>query len=450
MNELAEVISGALQTDEQTGSDYTAKVTRVEGQTAYVQITGSDIADTPVAMSISCKPGDSVRVRVADGKAWITGNDTSPPSDNVDLEASLRALIQESNNFLRKRIADSYGNYAVIEQTVAGLTTRVGTAEGNISTLTQTASGLTTRVGTAEGNISTLTQTASGLTTRVGTAEGNISTLTQTASGLTTRVTSAEGNISTLTQTANSLSISVGNAQTTADGRMKTDLSNRASSITINSGKIQFDSNTIVINSTKFSVDANGNATFAGTLNSAGGTFAGKVAISWTDTTSYYTSKITIGQADKRTLNSYPGILVDENGEQQAYTVIGATETTYRTKTTPTFWYNVSAYGATSSSDRRVKTDIKAIDPDLAKQLIPVAFRMVSNPEKQRYGFIAQDVQPVIPDVVTEGENGYLGLNYQELIAPLYALVQEQETRITQLEARLKELEEKLNEHTEI
>ena len=48
-----------------------------------------------------------------------------------------------------------------------------------------------------------------------------------------------------------------------------------------------------------------------------------------------------------------------------------------------------------------------------------------------------------MPDTVQEGENGYLTLTYHELIAPLYALVQEQEDRIERLEARLKALEEK-------
>ena len=67
-----------------TGSDYTATVTRVDGGTAYVRITGADIMDTPVTMSINCKAGDKVRVRVANGKAGITGNDTAPPTNDTE------------------------------------------------------------------------------------------------------------------------------------------------------------------------------------------------------------------------------------------------------------------------------------------------------------------------------------------------------------------------------
>lgn len=86
MNELTKVFT-LLQNSKpkkSSGSDYTATVTHVEGKTAYVQITGADISDTPVALSIDAKPGDLVRVRVNNGKAWITGNDTAPPTNNTD------------------------------------------------------------------------------------------------------------------------------------------------------------------------------------------------------------------------------------------------------------------------------------------------------------------------------------------------------------------------------
>lgn len=71
-----------LAKKENTGSDYTGTITRVEGNTAYVRFNGSDIDDTPVALSIGASEGDTVRVRVADGRAWLVGNDTAPPNDS--------------------------------------------------------------------------------------------------------------------------------------------------------------------------------------------------------------------------------------------------------------------------------------------------------------------------------------------------------------------------------
>lgn len=74
-------------------------------------------------------------------------------------------------------------------------------------------------------------------------------------------------------------------------------------------------------------------------------------------------------------------------------------------------------------SDRRLKTDIKDLSPSLAKSLRPVSFKFI-NEGKTRYGFIAQEVQEIMPSVVMERDDGYLGLSYFDLIAPLYALVQ--------------------------
>ena len=83
-----------------TGSDYTGTVTKVKGKTAYVQFTGSDIPDTPVSMSIDCKAGDRVRVRVNGGRAWVTGNDTAPPSNDKEKVQAVR----DRTDKLSKRI----------------------------------------------------------------------------------------------------------------------------------------------------------------------------------------------------------------------------------------------------------------------------------------------------------------------------------------------------------
>lgn len=100
------------------------------------------------------------------------------------------------------------------------------------------------------------------------------------------------------------------------------------------------------------------------------------------------------------------------------------------------------------SSDRRIKEDIKDIDPELALKFKPVSFSFISDiKSKKHFGFIAQDVQEVEPTLVTENEkSGYLGLNYTGLIAPLYALVQKQQKQIEDLERRLEELESERNQ----
>ena len=363
MNELAEVISEAIKGNQQTGSDYTARVVKVEGSTAYVQITGSDIADTPVAMSVSCKPGDMVRVRVANGKAWITGNDSSPPTDD---SAALQAIkeIRETNELIKAKAKASDGRYSKIEQSVDEIVLEVGEVDEKAS-----------------------------------------------------------------------------NAQDTANGRMKADMSNKSSSIVIGSGKMTFNSNTLVVNSTKFKLDANGNATFAGNLNAATGSFAGSVSFKWILSTNAY-ANIYIGDATKKAPIYMVAPLLGP-----AETLIQAGDISVYSGST---YYKITPHGPSSGSDRRIKRNIAEIGADIAKRLRPVSFNYVGDDtQKVHYGFIAQEVEPVLPSTVSEGKDGYLSLNYQELIAPLYALVQEQEKRITQLEDRLKELEDK-HEHDNI
>ena len=63
--------------------DIMGKVTRVEDGVAWVRFAGSEVGDTPVRMNIDCKVGDDVQVRSSDGKAWIVGNQSAPPTDDT-------------------------------------------------------------------------------------------------------------------------------------------------------------------------------------------------------------------------------------------------------------------------------------------------------------------------------------------------------------------------------
>ena len=67
--------------DKTKAYDTRAEVRRVVGNTAYVHIPGG-VEETPVALTIGAKKGDTVQIHVGGGRAWITGNLTAPPEDN--------------------------------------------------------------------------------------------------------------------------------------------------------------------------------------------------------------------------------------------------------------------------------------------------------------------------------------------------------------------------------
>ena len=90
----------------------------------------------------------------------------------------------------------------------------------------------------------------------------------------------------------------------------------------------------------------------------------------------------------------------------------------------------------TQSSDRRLKTNVQTLNASAAltaiNLLTPVTYNWL-DPEKggdRQYGFIAQDVQKIFPQLVSTTSptaltpDGTLGLNYLGLIAPLVEAVQ--------------------------
>ena len=102
-----------------------------------------------------------------------------------------------------------------------------------------------------------------------------------------------------------------------------------------------------------------------------------------------------------------------------------------------------------STSDERLKTDIKDLDTTVRlMQLRPRDYLWKSqetsdNPTKRNFGFIAQEVQQIFPELVGVSPNEMLSVEYTGLIAPLIKAIQEQQALITQLTTRLTALENK-------
>ena len=103
MNEFVKEIASTMKQSKTKAYDTVAKVLRVDEKTAYVHIDGG-ADETPAQMAINCKSGDTVKIRVSGGKAWLTGNLTSPPTDDTAAEK-----VKQSHEIFKKGTAKNFG-----------------------------------------------------------------------------------------------------------------------------------------------------------------------------------------------------------------------------------------------------------------------------------------------------------------------------------------------------
>lgn len=114
---------------------------------------------------------------------------------------------------------------------------------------------------------------------------------------------------------------------------------------------------------------------------------------------------------------------------------------------------NIHASATTLVSDARLKTNIKNLDENslnTVMKLRPVSYDKKESIESTNYsmketGFIAQEVQKLLPNLVmvTPDKNQTLTLNYTALIPYLTKAIQEQQEVIKNLEKRISDLETK-------
>lgn len=118
--------------------------------------------------------------------------------------------------------------------------------------------------------------------------------------------------------------------------------------------------------------------------------------------------------------------------------------------------YDVHYHNLYSTSDLRLKTNIRDVAgaAEKLKALRPVTFdrkgegteeigpqerkQAVAEKNKDRMGFVAQEVRKVFPNLVAENpETGMLSVNYVEMIPVLVAAIQEQQETIEDMQERL-------------
>ena len=143
MNDFVKEIASTMKQSKTKAYDTVAKVLRVDEKTAYVHIDGG-ADETPAQLTINCKAGDSVKIRVSGGKAWLTGNITAPPTDDsVAIKANKTAT----------KVKKSYENFKdVTEENFSSQEDKISEAAKVATNFMKYIEGLGLVVGDMQGN----------------------------------------------------------------------------------------------------------------------------------------------------------------------------------------------------------------------------------------------------------------------------------------------------------
>jgi len=115
----------------------------------------------------------------------------------------------------------------------------------------------------------------------------------------------------------------------------------------------------------------------------------------------------------------------------------------------------LSAVDLVETSDVKLKKDIRTLDGalEMVMRLRGVSFhwdpgseKAVSTDPSDQIGLVAQEVEQVLPELVTETSRGYKALNYGKLSAVLVEAVKEQQEMIEQQQQLIEELTRRIGE----
>jgi hypothetical protein len=164
----------------------------------------------------------------------------------------------------------------------------------------------------------------------------------------------------------------------------------------------------IEINAT--TIDMNGNLDLSGTLTCATSITVGSAAL--TEAELEKLDGITNG-----TVAASKAVVVDSNKDASGFRNITATGT-------------VQGAEVTATSDERLKSDIKTIDNALDKVMNMRGVSYTKQAERG-IGVIAQEIEKVLPEVVTDGE--YKSVAYGNIVGVLIEAIKEQQKQIDEL-----------------
>jgi hypothetical protein len=112
--------------------------------------------------------------------------------------------------------------------------------------------------------------------------------------------------------------------------------------------------------------------------------------------------------------------------------------TTVTSLTNGSFAGTITAQDFNALSDESLKENVSEIVNPISviNSLSGVSFTWKESGESA-YGFIAQEVEKVLPEIVSTSDEGIKSVKYLQLIAFLLEAIKDQEVRLTKIESKL-------------
>ena len=204
-------VEGVTKNERKGGYDTQATVRRIEDGIAYVHIPGG-VDETPAKLTINASVGDVVQVRVANGRAFLVGNASAPPTDNTE---AIKALTQADIAAQAAGIARQRADEATLDAQRAH--DAADAAQTSADAAQQTASAAQASADAAATAASNAQTSADNAQTSADSAAQAAGAAQQSASNAATAAANAQQTADTAQSSASAAATAAGNAQTSAD-----------------------------------------------------------------------------------------------------------------------------------------------------------------------------------------------------------------------------------------
>jgi hypothetical protein len=423
-----------------TTTSFTGNVTFTSGSTLTVNanIQGSNVYGTN-----NVRSGGNFIMTAANSYLITTGNGGIQGSGyvaNVILYAGL--------------FDDALGGYSTRTINIgSGLNDATATSQINIgSSVGNSAITILGNVTVTNGNLSgsKFTSTvATGTAPLIVTSTTRVANLNVATAGVADSVAVANvsgiGNIATINKDGNASNILYGNGVfasapvTYSNSDVATFLSSYGSNTITTTGNVSFGNidTTGLVGAGSLTVTGTTNLGAVGNVTITGGTSGqflktdGSGALSWANSAG---GSIT---NDTTTNASYYVTFTDASSGSLANVGVSTTKLYFNPSTG-----QLNATDFNSLSDKVTKTNIKQLEntSNIISLLTGVSFDWVDGTGSS-YGFIAQDIEPVLPHAVSTNSEGKKSVNYSAVIPFLVETIKEQKQEIEALKASTRSLE---------